>query len=134
MTWALGLFGLLNPFKLITGIFGSLAGSFASILTILAAVCQGLIPLMQGLSSALVWFVKEFAQGVRVILSNLSTLTVIGVVVATTGLYLHHYDAIACRQEIAIQKQVDAARARAGIPIAPPAPAPTPTKPVKGKR
>ena len=67
---------------------------FVPILSFLPAlfslVAEFLKPILGGLGSLIVWFIKEFAQGIKVVLTNLSTLTVVGSALFIGGWYGMH--------------------------------------------
>lgn len=82
MTWLLGLLGL-------GGVAGSIAKAFTAVVEAVAPVA-GVV--LQAIANFLVWYVKEFWKGLQVILSNLSTLTVIALLMATSAYAFRTWD------------------------------------------
>lgn len=81
----------------------------SSVLSIVASTFKSVTPLLEGATQLVVWFAKEFYNGLKAILSNLSTLAVISVVVFVTGAWVRHKEQRDCRDEVQLQKQIDEA-------------------------
>ena len=64
----------------------------SSLLSMLNTATTFIGPLLQGLATFMVWYVKEFFMGLAVIVGNLSTLAVIFAIILGTSYYVHQHD------------------------------------------
>lgn len=79
----------------------------AATLTIVATTMQWLSPFFIGVGNFIVWYFKQFFAGLKAILQNLSTVTVIVVVVLAVWLHVRAKEQADCLNEVNKQRAYD---------------------------
>lgn len=79
----------------------------AATLTIVATTMQWLSPFFIGIGNFIVWYFKQFFAGLKAILQNLSTVTVIVVVVLAVWLHVRQKEQADCLDEVNKQRAHD---------------------------
>jgi hypothetical protein len=99
--------------QIITQFVGTLLAMVSTSLTIFSTSLSSIAPLLTGVSSFLVWYIKELGQGFKVIIQNASTMVVIMTMVGVAAFAVHHYDHLALVKALDSAKAADAAKIKA---------------------
>ena len=92
----------------IVAIFGPIINLITAVVGSAGTVLQGTMPLMQGLSSLVVWYFKELYQGFVTVFNNFSVVVLIATLVGGTTTYAMHQERAACYLEVQKQRDYDA--------------------------
>ena len=91
----------------IVSVFGPFINLLTGLVNVVNNIFSGAMPVLQGISSLAVWYVKELYQGIVAVFNNLHAVVLIATLVGGASLYTVHKERADCAMEVQKQRDYD---------------------------